>query len=405
MFIKTIRKSTLDYLLLLAGCVFAGWLMITWPYAVSSGISRGLAICSSIIIHSLFPFLVLAGFIVKSGLSSYIGRWLERPTRLIFGLPGCCAPGILVGFIGGYPAGGIAVGELVEQGCISRAQGRRMLGFCVNGGPAFIISAVGAGMLGSVRYGIMLYCAHIAASVLLGILLRVGSAPDGRENPPGGFSTKAPQRPSPAAAFVDSVRGACHSMLLMCGFIMLFAALLSLSDASGLGDNLQQLLSRISGGTQTAESISNLVSCMISCILEVSCGSIEAARTGAAAPILLGMALGWGGLSVHCQVCAALQGKRLISRSFFVARALHALIGGFLSALLFRFIPVAETAFKPFSDAKILPYSSNAAASASLLFLCALFLLITPNVWGKSSRTTFLKTRRKPTRKGEVNMI
>jgi hypothetical protein len=89
------------------------------------------------------------------------------------------------------------------------------------------------------------------------------------------------------------------------------------------------------------------------------------------------MALGWGGLSVHCQVTAALQGKKLISRGFFAARILHGLLGGLFSALLFRFVPVAGMAFKPLSDAKILPYSANAAASVALLFLCALFLLTT----------------------------
>ena len=44
-----------------------------------------------------------------------------------------------------------------------------MLRFCVNAGPAFIISAVGAGMLGSVRMGVVLFAAHILASVLVGI--------------------------------------------------------------------------------------------------------------------------------------------------------------------------------------------------------------------------------------------
>ena len=49
-----------------------------------------------------------------------------------------------------------------------------MLCFCVNGGPAFIISAVGAGMMGEIRSGVILYCAHIAASLILGLIQRIG---------------------------------------------------------------------------------------------------------------------------------------------------------------------------------------------------------------------------------------
>ena len=368
MFIKTIRKSTLTACALLAACAGAGAVLLAWPEAAASGISRGLSICSTIIIPSLFPFLVLAGFLVKSGLSEAIGRRLEGPTRFLFGLPGCCAAGVLVGFIGGYPAGGVVVGELVERGAITRQQGRRMLCFCVNGGPAFIISAVGAGMLGSVAYGVMLYAAHIAASVVLGILLRLLDRGEAEEAPAAPLSA----RPSPAAAFVEAVNGSCRSMLYMCGFIVLFAAALSLADGSGLSAAIGRCLQ---GPLEVLGLESSLSSCLLPCLLEVSCGSVEAAHTGAIAPLLLGMTLGWGGFSVHCQVAASLHGKSLVGRGFFAVRALHALLGGVFSLLLFRYIPVEAPVFLSRSDALIVPYSSSAGAAAALLAMCALFLL------------------------------
>ena len=171
MFVRTFRKSALLTGLLLTGVVLAGTALLIWPQAPAAGVSRGLSICSSVIIPALFPFLVLSGFLVRSGLSAKMGRRLDRVTRFLFGLPGCCGAGILIGFIGGYPAGGVAVGELVERGDITREEGKRMLRFCVNGGPAFIISAVGAGLMGQPVYGFMLYGAHIAAALTLGLSL------------------------------------------------------------------------------------------------------------------------------------------------------------------------------------------------------------------------------------------
>ncbi len=380
MFVKTIRKSTLTACGLLAVCAGAGAALLAWPEAAASGISRGLAICSSIIIPSLFPFLVLAGFLVKSGLSESIGRRLEKPTRFLFGLPGSCAAGILVGFIGGYPAGGIAVGELVERGAITPAQGRRMLCFCVNGGPAFIISGVGAGMMGNVAYGVMLYAAHIATSILLGVLLRLLDGNDPSPAHPAAVSTK---RTSPAVSFVDAVNASCRSMLYMCGFIILFAAVLSLSDGSGLTAMIDRALS---APLETIGLDVSLSSCLLPCLLEVSCGSVEAAHTGAAAPLLLGMALGWGGLSVHCQVAASLQGKGLVGKGFFAVRTLHALLGGIFSVLLFRYIPVDTAVFNPSTDTLISPYSSSAGAAVALLAMCALFLL-TAAVGPKQNKT------------------
>ena len=59
MFVKTIHKSSLKnggLFLLMAGAAMA---LLTWPQAVAGGVSRGLSICGTVIIPSLFPFLVL----------------------------------------------------------------------------------------------------------------------------------------------------------------------------------------------------------------------------------------------------------------------------------------------------------------------------------------------------------
>ena len=377
MFVKIIRKSTLMTFFMVLGSVFFAGMLLSWPNAASTGISRGLSICSSLIIPSLFPFLVLAGFTTKSGVGHAIGRRLEFLTRLLFGLPGCCATGILIGFIGGYPSGALAVGELVQQGAISKAQGRRMLCFCVNGGPAFIISGVGAGMMGSIRYGVMLYAAHIAAALLLGIALRVLAPLKETENQDrkNNEMRVSLQRMPPAAAFVESVATACRTMLTMCGFIVLFASLMSLIDASGFTHWFQTAAQNLFHVEGNAKSFADIVACILPGLLEVSSGSIEAARAGAAAPLMLGMTLGWASLSVHCQVAASLQGQRLMGTSYFLARIFHALLGGLLSVMLFRWIPFPVVAFNPSTDAIVVPYSTSAAASAALLILCALFLL------------------------------
>lgn len=379
MFVKTIHKSSLKnggLFLLMIGAAMA---LLTWPQAVAGGVSRGLSICGTVIIPSLFPFLVLAGFLVRSGISGALGRRLEKVTRFLFGLPGCCAAGILVGFIGGYPAGGTAVGELVQQGSITREEGRRMLRFCVNAGPAFIISAVGAGMLGNVRLGVVLFAAHILAALLLGIGARLleGCRKGKKEEPK--IAAKPAKMPVPAA-FVESVNAACRSLLYMCGFVILFAAVLALGDASGAAGVLQHLL------TMPANLLgvdASKLTCLLPGLLEVSCGSVEAAGAGELAPLLLGMTLGWGGLSVHCQLAATLYDKKLMDKSFFAARALHAMLGGLLSVLLVRIIPMPLETFSPSTDAVISPFSTSVVASVSLLLMCGMLLIVTAGKAGK----------------------
>lgn len=46
----------------------------------------------------------------------------------------------------------------ISDGRISQSDAQRMTLFCVNAGPAFVIGGVGAGMLGSVRAGVIILC-------------------------------------------------------------------------------------------------------------------------------------------------------------------------------------------------------------------------------------------------------
>ncbi len=350
MFIYTIRRRAVrNLLLLMVTGVFAALLLI-YPQAAATGVKRGLSICSSVIIPSLFPFLVLAGFTVRSGLSQSVGRRMGRITRFLFGLPGCCAAGILIGFIGGYPAGGAAVAELTREGCITPSQGKRMLRFCVNGGPAFLLSAVGVGMLGQPAYGAALLAAHWAAALLIGTVGRFA----GRTEEKAEKLMAAPPASLPCA-LVGSVGNAGSCLLGMCGFVLAAATLLSLLDAAGLPPVLRTTLS---------------------CITEVSCGALEVSKLGEMTPFLLGMTLGWGGLSVHGQLAAALSPLGLMDSGFFVSRLIHGLLGGAFSLVLFRFIPITVPAFATASGARAeLFATSSLAGGAALLLLCLMHLL------------------------------
>ncbi len=345
------------------GIVCYSALILLRPEAVAGGISRGLSICASVIIPSLFPFLVLGGFLSRSGVAAAVGSRLERITRLLFGLPGCCAAGILIGFIGGYPAGGAVVGELVRSRQISRDEGRRMLRFCVCGGPGFIISTVGAGLMGSTAFGVILFAAHIAAAMILGIL----GAPRGNRRY---VKTDSPCRPrgSVATAFVESVTAACQSLLSMCGFILLFSGLLALPNTFSASDN-------------------RTVSALLSCLLEVSCGCVAAAELGELAPFFLGIAVGFGGLSVHCQVASSLAGTGVLTPHFWLARLSHGFLTAVLTLLLLRLVPVTIPVFGTSSQPVIRAVSGHVGISVFLLMLCGIWLLSVD----KASRLTYNK--------------
>lgn len=328
--------------------VCGGAAVLLRPDAVAGGISRGLSVCGSVIIPSLFPFLVLGTLLSKSGVAAAVGRRLERITRRLFGLPGCCATGILIGFVGGYPAGGAAVGELVRSQQITRDEGRRMLRFCVCGGPGFIISTVGAGLMGSVPFGLLLFAAHITAAVLLGM---IGAPKATRQYTP--VRTARAPRLSLPQAFVESVTNACQTLLSMCGFILLFSGLLALLDTAV--DN-------------------RVANALLSCLLEVSSGCVAAADLGALSPFVLGVAVGFGGLSVHCQLASSLVGTGTLTPHFWLSRLLHGSLTALLTLLLLRLIPITLPVFGT-TVPTVQAVTDHVGISVFLLLLCGIWLL------------------------------
>lgn len=302
--VRTVKRAGL----LLVSAV-AALLFLWYPQAVQTGVRRGLAICGELLIPSLFPFLVLSGFVIRSGLANGIGRKLSPLMRRLFGFSGSAAAAMVISLVGGYPAGANAVAGLCEQGEIDKGEAQRLLRCCVSAGPAFIIGGVGVGMLGSAKAGVLLLAAHWIAFLIVALIERDGYRPC-REKAVSGIGV--------GAAFAESVNTAASSLLSMCGFVLLASGVLSLSDALG--------------GT----ALPPVWRCLFACVTEVSTGCVEAAGMGRLTPFWLGAALGFGGLSVHGQIAARTASLGLIDRGFFRTRLLHALLGGCLSLVLFR---------------------------------------------------------------------
>ena len=331
------RLSTFRTVFWMMMTVAAGWLLLRFPEAAANGVRRGLAVSAQVLIPSLFPFLVLGGWLTASGLCDRIGRVLARPMAWL-GFPASAATVWLIGLVGGYPAGAAAMVPLCRDGRLSKEQASRLLCGCVNAGPAFCVATVGAGMLGSVRAGWILWAAHATAGVLTFLLLR------GKPQPPQAMPP-TPLRLS--APLVRSTQDAARALLGMTAFVSLACLLLSLMTAVELSPPIRRAAA---------------------CFLEVTSGSIEVLN----APFLLGFTLGFGSLSVHGQVAALLPFSP--DSRFFFARLLQGCLGGLLT--LWWLPPSVLPTFSALSGITAEPFASaSALGGVSLLCLCVLWLV------------------------------
>ncbi|MDR1132230.1 MAG: sporulation protein, partial [Oscillospiraceae bacterium] len=180
----------------LALCAFTG--LILCPEVSAAGARAGLMLCSGIIIPALFPLSVAGNIFLELGLPGRLSKVFSPAMKRLFGVSGAGTAAFFLGIAGGYPLGAMAVSEMYAKRLLQKKEAERLLGFCDNSGPAFVVSVAGGAVFGSVRLGFFLYAAHIFSAVLTGMLLNGGRA---------GESAAPPvRRVSLSAAFSDSVR-------------------------------------------------------------------------------------------------------------------------------------------------------------------------------------------------------
>ena len=146
--------------------------LVVYTDACKETAGKAAAMCIELILPSLFPFLVLSNLVIGMGYARALGKACAPVMRRLFNLSGACAGPFLMGIIGGYPIGAKSAVALYESGQCTQSECERMLSFCNNSGPAFILGVVGSGIFSSSKAGILLYAAHVLASVTVGILFR-----------------------------------------------------------------------------------------------------------------------------------------------------------------------------------------------------------------------------------------
>lgn len=313
--------------------------LFIFPVAARQGIINGLDLCAKIVIPSLFPFMVLAGFTAESGAANTISKPLSLIFSSLFRIPECASCAVLLSFISGYPVGAAGIAKLYNSGIIDRRTAERMLAFCVNAGPAMIIIAVGGGMLGDTIAGWILYVSHIAASVIIGaVWARFAKR---CEEPPH----RPTAAPSLADAFVNATSSACVSMLTICGYVTLFSSIIELT---------------------------NTFAPWFAVFAEVTCGAKLAADSGLSVPLISAI-LGFGGISVMCQVSAMSEGLIRMPVLLFT-RCMHAglsyLICGGLLRLFNRPMEVISNLGSAAADFSII----TVPLSLSMLIMATTFL-------------------------------
>ncbi len=266
--------------------------------AVRDGIQDALTLSYLAVVPSVFPFAVLSGYLMGQ-LRGNSDIPCLRPLSRFLGLPRGGEICFLLGLLCGFPLGARCVADGYRNGLFTKKEAERMLLFCNNTGPAFLVGGIGS-MRGCASDGWHLFAIQFILVILTALITKK-------------HVTEKERRVvnTPRMTFAQAVSSGVTATLTVLGFVLFFSACIAILD--------------------TFFPKTALV--LISSFLEVS----TAAKLAANIPcgiVITAFAVCFSGISVHLQTAALLGDTDLSLRPYLLTKIIVGILGATLSFLL-----------------------------------------------------------------------
>lgn len=281
-------------------------------------------ICENTVIPSLLPFFVCSNMLAALNVTEYLSKILKPVMKPVFGVGENSAFAVIMGIISGYPVGAKTAVMLKEKGLVTKSEAEKLLAFCNNSGPLFILGAVGGGMLFDGKCGSVLYAAHIlgaATAILVMRCVKCDIEKCSRQN--------NACIPSFGAALFESVSTSTETVYTISGFVIVSAIVLKFTENTGI-------IKFISSFGFKEE----YVKCLLYGIIEPTNGCIAAAELNMDKIykcMIISSIIGWSGISVHLQVLGIVKKSGLSVKYYFVGKMVSAIVSPIYTATIFNF--------------------------------------------------------------------
>ena len=328
------KISTLLILYILIG-------LVLMPQVCMGAAVDGINLCIGVVVPSLFPFFICSKFLVKNGFAQSASNPFRFIMRPVFNVPGCGVFAFVMGMVSGCPVGAKTVVDMYSKNMCTKAEAQRMLCFCNNSGPLFIMGAVAVGMLGFEDVGVVLYASHIASAVLIGMVMKYYKWGEVVKK---SFYCNVDKH---ADALSASVSESVYLTGYVCGYVVFFAVVIEILKQSGFVDIICRGLDN-----------KNIISGMLYGICEMTNGISALSNFKITSPLLsaVSFVLGFGGLSVILQVYGIVKKYNLSIFVFSIAKLGQGIISAIITYILLSYYNIPLPVFADKTDMGFLNY-------------------------------------------------
>ncbi len=317
-FMKKFQISEYTISILTLSAVF---LMLSQPQTLIDSISSSIKMCAFKIVPSLFPFMVMSSLIIRTGGAVFLGKIFERPFKFIFKISGVSASAVILGSMCGFPVGAKCACELYLNGYINKNEAERLISFCNNTSPAFLIGTVGVSLWKNAAFGIMLYFIQIFCAFSVGIIWGFINKNSPKNSDDFNITNDKPKVQSFPSALSSAIHDSSLNIVSVCGFIIFFSVIIDLI--------IQKFYFVLSD---------NMIS-TICVFFEFSraCFTASSSNNYIFASLITAFAIGWSGLSVHFQVASILNVTGLSMKFYIYGKILCGILCAIFTALVMIF--------------------------------------------------------------------
>ncbi len=393
---KTKRLNT--YLLALLVAILTVSIVID-PQETYNASLEGVQLWWDIVLPALLPFFILSEVLMGLGVVHFMGAFLEPLMQPLFKVPGVGGFVVAIGLASGYPIGAKITTRLREENLCTRLEAERLIGFTNTADPLFMVGAVAVGMFHNPALGATLAAAHYISSILVGLTLRFWGKEENtvvnqRQHRQSNLFKyaldelyNARNRDSrPIGKLLgDAVTSSMQTMLLVGGFIILFAVLVRVLVNIGainlLAVPLTWLLKPLQIGSEIMKPLA-------SGVFEITLGAHQASLALLDPRIQLALTsaiIAWSGLSVHGQVAAIISSTDIRYTPYLVARIIHGLYAAIVTYYIYnptKAVFLATPKFwQPFQNYWILNLPLLQARVVTLIGIIFVFLVLSSIIY------------------------
>lgn len=339
-----------------AAALLAMVLTLVYGRESADAVAEAINSCLTVIIPSLYIFMVLSAFLTSSGLYSLLARPFAFLSEKIFRLRADLFPMLLISLIGGYPVGAKLTSDMLDSGRITSCEANRLYIICYGGGPAFITGMVGYRLFDSGKIGMIIFLSTFLAGLITAMLCGILC---------GRPEKKASAIPVKVGAeqLVGSVISGGKAIFTVCVTIVFFSAVMRILELTGVLGTACTAISMIFPITEETAAV------LMRGFLEISRLSELPRHCYSLLPIIAAL-FSFGGVCVILQVIALSKG-RLPLLKFLIVRAISSLLSGIICKILIAFAvkDIAVTAMPQLGIRQITPFGAIFLLIMTILLL------------------------------------